>query len=498
MHRSTIRRRPALALALLLALAAALPSGAAKATADGSLTIHARLCPANYDGPDFFELCHGTPLAGATFAITAVDAGTGATGTTAADGNTTLPLAEAGFPGPFRILGVAPFGSALPFVACVDGADQEVPVEFADSGVATVPDARGEGIVCDWYFSPIAGTGESDGRLTVETRLCPDEYAGNDYAADCTAVPPAGTEFLNVVAPSEPIGVEIDDQGVATLPLLDAQIPGDVQVAFSLPGNYTAAVPVIFCLDADGVPVYPDMRTERIFIPVASDGAVIACTWFLVVDEVDAGDAGFVTVYATACPTGYTGDDFYADCFASPIAGASFGIALGGSHVGVVGSTGADGFAVLPNLAESQPGVLRIDQTTNPKTDSPGYPPPAFDDAVVYCSKDDGQTAIPVAIVPTGGREIPAEPGDGIRCDWFGLPTAGGTPTPAPSATAAAVFRLPNTGAGTIGSGPGTPAAAIALSLMGALGAAIGGAAALSGRRPTPVPIPNEVRNRAR
>src|SRR5262245_47461638 len=78
------------------------------------------------------------------------------------------------------------------------------------------------------------------------------------------------------------------------------------------------------------------------------------------------GSAGSITVYNTACPPGYDGDDPYADCYDAPIAGAGFQVGLLDSADEVIsdGSTDATGLVTL-SLAGMTPGEVRLGQIVN-------------------------------------------------------------------------------------------------------------------------------------
>jgi hypothetical protein len=133
-----------------------------------------------------------------------------------------------------------------------------------------------------------------------------------------------------------------------------------------------------------------------------------------------------VTIYKTACPPGYTGEDFFEDCFDNPQGGIEFFIARG--EGGVAGTTGPDGFVTLTLPADALPGTASAQETV----------PAGFAiDFFVYCTKDDGATVVDVEMSEGDGTffgTFDVEGGDQIRCDWYNILSAeeSAEPTVAP------------------------------------------------------------------
>ena len=256
-HRAVIA---ALFLALVGTIFVASPAGA---TADGSMTVHARLCPTDYAGSDFNGDCHDQPLAGAMFHIFA--AGTSDLGTTVftgADGNANLPLSGDILPGPFAIIYDVPIGPNFFRVYCSRADGTEVPTEIAPgSGAVIIPDARGEGIVCDFFFVPVSQGGPTptpgpeSGSLTIRKATCPVGYTGTNYFTDCYANATAGVTFsLSTQGSAVPgssvlIGTsKTDANGTAFF----ENLGGSYVLEEDVPGEFAKAA--AYCTD-DGVPI---------------------------------------------------------------------------------------------------------------------------------------------------------------------------------------------------------------------------------------------------
>ncbi|MGH2562694.1 MAG: hypothetical protein ACRDJH_26850 [Thermomicrobiales bacterium] len=138
--------------------------------------------------------------------------------------------------------------------------------------------------------TPIAVPAAEDGSITITARMCPEEYAGDDYQADCADVPPAGTEFhtLNQGNPGEPIA--IDGNGVAVLPLPAADTPGAIVLSFTLPGYYHDVHSAVSCADAEGTPLPVSDAGGPAAVEIPTDGMAISCAWRLIPDRI--GPAG--------------------------------------------------------------------------------------------------------------------------------------------------------------------------------------------------------------
>src|SRR5688572_29666693 len=92
------------------------------------------------------------------------------------------------------------------------------------------------------------------------------------------------------------------------------------------------------------------MSARRRSIAIAL-GAAAALLLALSIQPVPAarahqGAGSRLTIYVTACPPGYAGGDYYADCAHAPLAGVAF-VAHGGDGPAMSATSDADGVAVF-------------------------------------------------------------------------------------------------------------------------------------------------------
>lgn len=151
---------------------------------------------------------------------------------------------------------------------------------------------------------------------------------------------------------------------------------------------------------------------------------------------------GALTIYNTACPPGYDGDDHFADCYDNPVVGARFAISSPKVNFFADATTDADGFATLPLPSDFPLGS--VDVSASPVVEVPGSGAPPF---VAVCTEDDGRVPVEtryglVQRDPGGDAytlAVAAASGDEIRCDWYTIPPVpadappgDGAPTTAP------------------------------------------------------------------
>ena len=132
--------------------------------AGARLTIHNRLCPEGFTGPDYYSACHAQPApAGLEFAIEGDAVVTGVIDTA---GNVTFDLeagdylVRGGVPGEFATLTVYCAAAATPGVA--------FPITLLGDGVRGPDDTTGialslapaDEVVCDWYNTPESQRGD--------------------------------------------------------------------------------------------------------------------------------------------------------------------------------------------------------------------------------------------------------------------------------------------------------------------------------------------------
>jgi len=242
---------PATALALLVAvLTVALTAlsapragaqGVAAATGTATLTIHNRLCPAGFTGPDYFGTCHDTPApAGLQFVAEGpevVDAFNDASGNAVFADLT---------PGTYSVRGGVPLDFAKLHIACTPAATPGTPYPFtplpaggasATTG-AQITLAAGANIVCDFYNTPVPqGPPPAGAELTIRGRLCPTDYAGSNFFKDCAKPVPAGIDYS--VAGPESATIAVGANGNAVFTDLTS---GTYTVRGGVPGEFARLV----------------------------------------------------------------------------------------------------------------------------------------------------------------------------------------------------------------------------------------------------------------
>jgi hypothetical protein len=470
---------------------------------DAEVTIHNTWCPPGYSGDDYSEDCDG-PVIRQDFFLGRGEGGV--SGTTDNAGIVTLVLPGEVLPGLATAQTIVPPIAVGDFVvSCTkdDGAtildvEQAIGAPGPEGSVtylASFDVAPGDQIRCDWYdLTPADEPPDPDtGSLIIGVSTCPQGYDGEDFAADC-ATPAAGVDFEAGTPYTDNVERNTTrPDGLVTFSLarfdLDPTGPDPLLV---LDDPQQAADYAVICSKNGGTPVevQPGLHHWGISFEFET-GDDIACEWYNIPsgEEPPGQDAGSLTIYATSCPPGYTGDDYFDDCYGNPAADLEFAAYNQKSDFRVSGATDADGFVTLPLPAEGLVGDL-VNFGQSPPVEVPGGAGAPF---VVSCALDNGQTPVEVVydliqLDPGGDAwevEISYLDGQDIFCDWYRLP-AGSEPTepPAPKPTLP-VNDLPSTGAGAAeGEAEETSnSAALALILAGGLG--IVGAIAIGRRRLT-------------
>lgn len=171
-----------------------------------------------------------------------------------------------------------------------------------------------------------------------------------------------------------------------------------------------------------------------------------------------------ITIHLAECPAGYAGADPFTDCHGDALAGVTFDwpVAAPGAPESV--TTAGNGVAVI----ETTTSVIGLGLSIIE------YPPFELASYSVYCSTDDGATAVPVNYRSGSiGIAFPtsADIGDGnLVCDWYNVPVGdgddGGSDEP---------VTLPSTGVSLMSGGTSNELwLAFALAAMSAGGMAIG------------------------
>jgi|GEM_PF-5477311 len=289
-------------------LGVASPGQARAVQTDGArLTIHNRICPTGFTGPDFYGTCHDTaPDPGLPFSITGPES---ASGTTDANGDVTFGGL---MPGSYTVSGGVPGEFADVTYFCARRATPSVSFPF--SVVATgisVTLADTDDVVCDWYNSPIDLSGlptatavVEPATLTVYAAICPVDFTGDSYFDECFDRPADAASVIFLLSAG---GVALTEQAVgddgharfngvqAGTYLLSDSVPGDF-----LDGRF------VYCTFDGGSAVAYDLGFDENAIEITiQPGQEVACDWYI--EPADLRGEPIATVpapTATAKPAG--------------------------------------------------------------------------------------------------------------------------------------------------------------------------------------------------
>lgn len=278
------------------------------------------------------------------------------------------------------------------------------------------------------------------GSIEIHGRICPVAFAGADYYSECHDDPLADVTYTVTLLGSGVVGeATTDDTGNL---FFDGLAFGTYVIEESVPGDF--AQYRVYCSDQSGatVPfVYTDTGGAQLDLAVA--GQAIVCDWYIVPDNAR-GETASVTIYNVICPTGYRGDDFFGDCYDTPLPDVSFSLTGASAESGVTAVTGSNGFVAFDGIATDGRYVVA--------EDIPGE----FNQSVVYCSAN-GQPFPVAEAAGTNSIALDLTVADDLRCDWYNVPEDLRGDVPAatqPAATqptsrpvgATRVVGLPNTG----------------------------------------------------
>lgn len=297
-------------------------------------------------------------------------------------------------------------------------------------------------VVASLMTMPAAAAREGNSSIEVHNRLCPTEYAGENFFEDCHATsadPGHPFTFSNGVT-QDGTTDEAGDVGFANLPA------GTYTVTGGVPDEFVEPEPVVYCAvgteadpNQEQIPVTDVTGGVQFDLP---EGTNVICDWYEIPYDLQ-GDSGAtatpdpqpngssIEVHARTCPEGYAGETFFQDCHDTvPDPGFPFTFADGVTQDGTTNENGNVGFANLPA------GTYAIT----------GGAPGEFTDLAVYCAigteADPNQEQIPVDDV-TGGVQLDLPEDTNVICDWYIIPQ-GQQGDQTPTATAAPdTFDLP-------------------------------------------------------
>jgi hypothetical protein len=288
----------------------------------------------------------------------------------------------------------------------------------------------------------MAGQGGGTATVTVHSRICPQDYDGSDFYEEChDTAPDPGLPYT--LSNGDTLDETTDAEGNI---LFDGLAVGTYSLTGGAPGEFTDTH--IFCaLEADlGEPIASVPVTGGVQFDLA-DGQNVICDWFIIplgqngqppTPTAPPADGGTLTVYKATCPEGYQGTNHFEDCFENATSGVEFAIGTTATDNVASATTGPDGFVTF----DLDPFLLGEGSTiTFGELTTVGGADP-----VVVCTRNDGAEAVEIIDVTTIGFEgrgpayavtIAPEPDDQVRCDWYNIPPAQETPTPAPPAPTA-------------------------------------------------------------
>ncbi|MGH2614129.1 MAG: hypothetical protein ACRDJC_02720 [Thermomicrobiales bacterium] len=248
--------------------------------------------------------------------------------------------------------------------------------------------------------------------VTVASAICPVEYAGADYAADCLGSA-AGIEFIVSADNAVVASAAADQNGAVAFPRLR---PGDYLLGAGVPGDFASSR--VRCLNAAGEDIAARAAINQAAISLGA-GDEIACNWYIVPVDARGEDPppASVAISSFVCPVAYAGSDYAAAC-TSPSAGVAFDLTADGATVqsATAGSAGDAAFGEIP------PGEYILVAGV----------PGDFASSRVRCLNPSGDDIAERAA--TNQIAVALAPGDEIACAWYIVPVdaQGEIPVPLP------------------------------------------------------------------
>ncbi|MGH2534809.1 MAG: hypothetical protein ACRDJW_21325 [Thermomicrobiales bacterium] len=150
-------------------------------------------------------------------------------------------------------------------------------------------------------------------------------------------------------------------------------------------------------------------------------GQAVVCDWYTILPG-ETSDTT-LTVYTAACPAGYEGDDYYADCSDNPWSGVEFGVYNPKSTFEASGTSDGSGVVTFQLPGELAGDIVNLTEVP-PVEVLDGEPPFA-----AFCTRNGGQPVdfhIGLIQLDPGGDAFDVEIGgivlgDQLHCDWFNL-----------------------------------------------------------------------------
>jgi hypothetical protein len=280
MGRTIIRVGALVGFLLLLGTLGFTRGAIAQSESTAQLTIHNRICPLGFTGPDYYGVCHDTPPnPGLPFIVSGPSV---AEGITEPNGNITF----AGLtPGSYAVSGGVPgeFATANYFCASADTPSRAYPFTETATGI-TVSLPAGADVICDWYNTPIDLSGlptppPAPATLEVYAAICPADYKGSSYFHDCfeNAASTGSVTYTLTESPGASIHQPIGGDGHARFTNID---PGTYVLSDSAPGDALEGRFVYCTFDGENPVTFAlDNMQNAITLSIGA-GQRVACDWY--------------------------------------------------------------------------------------------------------------------------------------------------------------------------------------------------------------------------
>jgi hypothetical protein len=295
------------ALLFVIGFVGAVPVGAAQTDDTARITIHNRICPEGFSGPDYYGACHDTaPNPGLPFSLSGPES---ASDTTDSSGNVTFASLT---PGDYAVSGGVPgeFADVNYFCAEADALTIAYPFTETTTGI-TVSLPAGANIICDWYNTPINMSGlptatpvAEAASLTVYAAICPAGYAGGSYFDDCfdNAADAGSVTYTLADAAGNPIDQTVGTDGHARFTSL---IGGTYALSDSVPGDALDGRFVYCTFDGANPQTFALDYTENAITLSITAGQEVACDWYILPADLkgEPGPTATATATTVSAPT---------------------------------------------------------------------------------------------------------------------------------------------------------------------------------------------------
>jgi hypothetical protein len=394
----------------------------------GSIEFHVATCPAGYDGSDYFGDCAANGTDDVTFQVVGQNTGHTDTATSNVPVSPGFGIAVIdGLPADtYTMSEDVPGDFVSVWVYCADSPGGGPRIPTPENGVQEfdIELADGQAVICDWFITPVQQFVPAIVRLTKFT--CAAGYDGttfDDFTNDCTDVTPGVTFNL-----SNGSGFNLDkttnsDGKVRWIDLA----PGSDYLLFEdVPGD-ALDNRVAFCNVNDGEFVEYNANDDGAadLDPIA-EGNEVQCYWYNVPAQQATG-AGSLEIHKSECPPGTT-SNFFAVCHDNPVSEVGFEIDGPGDY-NDLGNTDAEGHLTFSEMPAGEYLVSEV------------APPANAAIYVVHCTRD-GEEFAREYDDSTGMRIRFTLPEDAnVICDWYNIPRAQPTATPAPTGGSITVIK---------------------------------------------------------